>query len=126
MTTTPSPRVRRARRVGFAVWAALFLLQLAWHGTQNAPTEGSRGAVLALALLPLALPLLALRKPGRALLLAGMVALLYFCHGISDAWSVPATRAWACVEIALSLLLILAVGAAVERRPRRNMESPAS
>jgi uncharacterized membrane protein len=126
MMAPVSSRTRWARRIGFAAWAALFVLQLAWHGIGAPPANGSRGAVLALALLPLALPLLAVRKPGRALLLAGMVALFYFCHGISDAWSVPATRAWAYAEIALSLLLILAVGAAVERKPRQAAQTRAS
>jgi uncharacterized membrane protein len=66
----------------------------------------------------LLVPRRALRRPPRALLLAGMLALFYFCHGVSEAWSAPATRILALVEVALSLLLIGALGAAVQRRKK--------
>ena len=74
--------------------------------------------VLAITLIPLLLPLAALRKPRRALLWVGILALFYFCHGVAEAWSSPAERALAMAEIALTLLLIGTLGAGV-RRPRR-------
>jgi uncharacterized membrane protein len=74
--------------------------------------------VLAITVVPLLLPIAALRKPRRALLWVGILALFYFCHGVAEAWSSSVERALAIVEIALTLLLIGALGAGV-RRPRR-------
>jgi uncharacterized membrane protein len=73
---------------------------------------------LSIALVPLLLPLLALRNVRRALLWVGILALFYFCHGVAEAWSAPAERIPALLEIALTLLLIGTLGAGV-RRPRR-------
>lgn len=114
---TQSPRQRAARHAAIVGWAGLALLQPAWH-LWLVPSPQPAGPLLLLALLPLALPLLALRRPARALLWAGIVALFYFCHGIADLWSVPAARLPAALEIAFSLLLILALGAGVQRRRR--------
>lgn len=100
-----------ARRVGFAAWALLAALQIAWHGLLLPPTQIPVAIALGFALLPLALPLLAIRRPPRALLWAGLVALLYFCHGVMEAWSAPAERGLALTEAALAVLLILALGA---------------
>lgn len=66
--------------------------------------------MVVLALLPLTGPALAWRRPRRALLLAGMVSLLYFCHGVAEAWSTPAVRPLAWLEIVLCLWLVGALG----------------
>ena len=105
------------QKLGLAAWAALTALQLAWHGwllpSQDMPTM----PVLAIAVVPLLLPLAALRKPHRALLWVGILALFYFCHGVAEAWSSPVERMLAVAEIALTLMLIGTLGAGV-RRPR--------
>jgi uncharacterized membrane protein len=119
MTLTQPPlRVRRAQATGFVAWAALIVLQLLWHAWLAPPARMPVAVALGIAVVPLLLPLLALRRPPRALLLAGMLALFYFCHGVSEAWSAPATRILALVVVALSLLLIGALGAAVQRRKK--------
>jgi uncharacterized membrane protein len=63
------------------------------------------------------LPLLALRDVRRALLWVGILSLLYFCHGVSDAWSSAGERWLAIAEIVLTVLLIAALGVGVKRRP---------
>lgn len=113
-----SPRVRWARAAGFAAWAALLALQLVWHAWLAPPAHTSISVALGIAMLPLLLPLLAMREPARALLLAGMVALFYFCHGVSEAWSHPHLRGLASAEIFFSLALIAALGASVQKRKR--------
>lgn len=105
-----------AQRIGFAAWAALALLQVAWHGWWSPPRGLPLAAALALALVPLALPLAYWRQPARALLLAGMLALFYFCHGVAEAWTAPAARPLAWIEIALAVVLVLSCA----RRPRRR------
>jgi uncharacterized membrane protein len=108
------------RRMAFAAWALLAALQVAWHGLLLPPPATIPIAVaLGFALLPLALPLLAMRRPRRALFWAGLIALLYFCHGVMEAWSAPAERGLALVEIALSVLLIAALGVDARRSRRR-------
>ena len=104
------------QKLGLAAWAALAALQLLWHGWLLPPQ--SVPVALAIAVVPLLLPLAALRKPRRALLWVGILALFYFCHGVAEAWSSPAERVPAAAEIALTLLLIGTLGAGV-RRPRR-------
>ncbi|MGB0132267.1 DUF2069 domain-containing protein [Dokdonella sp.] len=98
-------------RSGFIAWAALILLQLLWHAYLAPPTNGRMGLALALTLTPLLLPLLALRRgPRRALLWVGIVSLGYFCHGIVAAWSIPALRTLALIEVVLSVALIGTLG----------------
>jgi uncharacterized membrane protein len=103
-------------RLGLFAWAALGLLQLAWHGWLWPPVRWPLPLVLAIAVLPLLLPLLAIANVRRALLWVGTLGLFYFCHGVSEAWSVPAQRGLAITEIVLTLVLIGALGAGVRRR----------
>jgi uncharacterized membrane protein len=111
------PRARYARRIGFAAWGLLAALQVIWHGLGATSTDAAI-VITAIALMPLLLPLIAIRHPARALLWVGMIALFYFCHGVSEAWAVPADRVLALVEIALSVILIFAVGFGIPKRRR--------
>ncbi len=108
------------RRMAFAAWALLAALQIAWHGLLLPPTRMPVAIALGFSLLPLALPLLAIRHPQRALFWAGLVSLLYFSHGVMEAWSAPAERALALAEIVLSVLLIAALGITARRGHRRT------
>jgi uncharacterized membrane protein len=105
------------QKLGLAAWAALAILQLLWHGWLLPPQGMPIALVLAITVIPLLLPLAALRQPRRALLWVGILALFYFCHGVAEAWSAPVERALAVAEIVLTLLLIGTLGAGV-RRPR--------
>ncbi len=107
---------RLTQRIGFAAWAALALLQVVWHAWLLPPVQMPLATALALALVPLAIPLLYLRRPQRALLVAGMIGLLYFCHGVAEAFATPAARPLAGIEIALVVLLVLVQA----RRPKRR------
>lgn len=106
------------RRIGFAAWALLAALQVAWHGLLLPPTQIPVAIALGFSLLPLALPLLAIRRPQRALFWAGLVSLLYFCHGVMEVWSAPAERLPALIEVVLTVLLIgtLGTGARMGRK----------
>ena len=81
---------------------------------------------LAIGLLPLAIPLFYWRTPARALLLAGMVSLFYFCHGVAEAWAAPSERALAGIEIALAVVVILACARLPKRRRETGSKLPAS
>lgn len=110
-------RVRRANTTAFAAWAALALLQVIWHAWWQPPPTGPALAAT-VAVVPLLLPLLAMRRPPRALLWVGILALFYFAHGVSEAWTVPAARIPALLEVVFSTLLVAALGAAVQKRKR--------
>ncbi|RDI97786.1 DUF2069 domain-containing protein [Dyella solisilvae] len=97
-------------RVGLFAWAALAILQVVWHGWLFPAESLPPALVLAITVVPLVLPLLAIRNVRRALLWVGILSLFYFCHGISEAWSAPGQRALALVEIALTLVLIGTLG----------------
>lgn len=113
--------VKLAQRIGFAAWGLLALLQIVWHAWLIPPARMPIAVALAIALPPLALPLLYWRTPSRALLLAGMVALFYFCHGVAEAWAAPRERVLAWIELLLAVVVILACA----RKPRRRGKLPA-
>ncbi|TAN03311.1 MAG: DUF2069 domain-containing protein [Rhodanobacteraceae bacterium] len=104
------------QRIGLAAWGALALLQIVWHAWLLPPTRMPIAVALLIGLLPLAIPLLYWRTPPRALLLAGMFSLFYFCHGVAEAWAAPRERVFAWVELLLAVIVIL--GSA--RKPRRR------
>ena len=96
---TPAARTNRGAVLG------LLALHVAWNGA------GLWGPSSRLALVGLALPLAvvaAMQFTARpsARFWSGVVALLTFCHGVTEAWTDPAARIPALVEIALSLLVI--------------------
>lgn len=105
------------RRIGFAAWGALALLQIVWHGWLLPPARMPVAVALVFGLLPLALPLLYWRTPVRTLLLAGMICLFYFCHGVAEAYAAPRERIFAGTEIVLAVIVILA-GARMPKRRR--------
>lgn len=115
MTAASTP-LRPVYRVGLAAWAALLILQLIWHAWLVPPERMPLALVLAITVLPLLLPLTALRNVRRALLWVGVLSLFYFCHGVAEAWSSSTERWLGVVEIALTLLLIGALGAGVTRK----------
>lgn len=114
--TAASPPLRPVYRVGLAAWAGLLILQLIWHAWLVPPERMPLALVLAITVLPLLLPLTALRNVRRALLWVGVLSLFYFCHGVAEAWSSSTERWLGVVEIALTLLLIGALGAGVTRK----------
>jgi uncharacterized membrane protein len=114
-----SAAIPPAERIGLAAWAGLIALQLLWHAWLLPPQNVPVWLALAITVLPLLLPLLALRDVRRALLWVGILSLFYFCHGVAEAWSSAAGRGLAGVEIVLAVLLIGTLGAGVTRNPRR-------
>jgi uncharacterized membrane protein len=96
-------------RAGAAGLVALILLQVAWYAwlfpaTQLLPT------LAITTLLPAYALWVCTGNLRRGVLIGGIVCLLYFCHGVSSAWSEPASRLLALVEIALTLTVIGALG----------------
>ena len=63
-------------------------------------------ALLVFAMPPLLLAVVALRGWSRAGLSAGLIALLWFSHGVMVAWTRSPERAFAIAEILLSLAVI--------------------
>lgn len=65
-------------------------------------------AAVVLVLPPLLLAMAAWRGWPRAGFVSGVLALFWFSHGVMLAWSEPAQRAFALVEVALALLVVYA------------------
>jgi uncharacterized membrane protein len=105
-------------KIGRIAWFALIALQVLWHGLLARPEHMPTWLVLAITAIPLLLPLTALPDLRRALLWVGILSLFYFCHGVAEAWSLPTVKWLALAEIGLTLLLIVALGAGVKRKPR--------
>jgi len=90
---------------------ALVVLQFLWHAWLAPPARGPGWVVAGI----FALPLLAVavlfvaRKPGAAVS-AGMIALLYFCHGIMEAWAEPAVWPLGLAEAGLAAWVVFAAG----------------
>jgi len=102
--------LNRAHGIAGACTWALLALQWAWRALA-APTPWPWWLAALLFSLPLLPPAIAfvLRRP-RAPLWAGIVALLYFCHGIAEWRAAPAQWPWAAAETALALAMVLAAG----------------
>lgn len=104
-------------RIGFVTWMVLIALQCAWYAWLFPPQHLPMWFALTIAVIPLLLPLLALRNMHRALLWVGILSLFYFCHGVAESWSSPQERWPALLEVLLTLLLIGTLGAGVKRKP---------
>ncbi len=98
-----------ARRYTALGILALLALQWLWHA-HLLPPERAPALLVAflfsLPILPAAL-LVAFRHP-KAAYWGGVAALLYFCHGIAEAWSEPGAWPLGLAEVALSLWIIIA------------------
>jgi uncharacterized membrane protein len=105
------------QRIGFVTWMAMIALQCAWYAWLFPPQHMSMWSALAIAVIPLLLPLLALRTLQRTLLWVGILSLFYFCHGVAESWSAPQERWAALLEVLLTLVLIGTLGAGVKRKP---------
>jgi len=100
-----------AQRVGGLALLGLILLQPLWHAWLFPPEHAPRLVALAVALLPLLPAMLTyLHNPRRGLLLAGIASLLYFCHGVAEAYSTPAERWLGLTELLLTILVIGVLG----------------
>ena len=100
-----------AQRVGGFALLGLIVLQIVWHAWLFPPQFTPLLLVLAVTLLPLLPAALTYpRNPRRGLLLAGIVCLFYFCHGVAEAYSTPAERWLAIAEVVLSIVIIGVLG----------------
>ncbi len=109
-----------ALHAGAAALALLALLQILWHGWLAPPAHPQLWPTLAVAVVPLLPGLWVCRyNLRRGVLIGGIVCLFYFCHGVGSAWADTAARPFACAEVALTLLVVAALGwdARSYRRP---------
>lgn len=93
--------MKQARPLALALFA-LAATYVAWFWNDRHAVA----ALLVFALPPLLLGVVAWRGWARAGLAAGLVALLWFSHGVMVAWTRPPERAFAFVEILLTLAII--------------------
>ena len=109
MTAPGMTAAGRSARMTFAGVMALLAIQWLWHAALF-PSGHPRGYWIAGVLsFPLALLAIALwlGRPS-ARYWSGVIALLYFCHGVTEAWTLPAERGIALVESGLAVAVILA------------------
>jgi uncharacterized membrane protein len=126
MTAATRAPILPVYRAGLIAWALLVVLQLAWHAWLVPPQHMPMPLLLAITVIPLLLPLFALRNVRRALLWVGILSLFYFSHGVAEAWSSAGGERWLAVaEIVLTVLLIGTLGAGVKRKPRERNTSDA-
>jgi len=99
----------RAQRVAVWLQLALCLLLVAWYGWLHPPAQLSPGIAVGLMLLP-SVPGLALGALGQrsAAFWCGVACLFYFSHGVMEAWTVPATRGLALLEVVLASAVVTA------------------
>ncbi|HSR64333.1 MAG TPA: DUF2069 domain-containing protein [Xanthomonadaceae bacterium] len=95
-----APSSRPGRGALVACLAALALLYACWF----LPREPV--ALLVFGLPPALLALLGWRGSARAGFFAGVLALLWFSHGVMVAWTRPPERGFAWLEIALALAVV--------------------
>ncbi|HRQ64731.1 MAG TPA: DUF2069 domain-containing protein [Xanthomonadaceae bacterium] len=109
-----------AHRAAALICAVMILNLLAWYLWWAPPTLMPLWLVLGLLLPPLLLALVGLLRGHRsAPFWAGVAALFYFCHGISEAWTEAAARVPALIEAVLAAALVV-VPATIIRRKRQK------
>lgn len=108
------------RWIATAAYLGLLVLQpvwhLAWHPTRA--IEPAWAAGLATVPLLLLVPGI-LRDRPRAWIWACYLGLLYFIHGVVEAWAIPASRAPALTETGLALALFAGVMLRLRHPPPR-------
>ncbi len=103
--------MNRYYRVATLALVLLASLQVLWYGWLAPPATLPVPAALALALLLFAAPLFAARSGVHAgLLIGALIALVYFAHGVMEAFANPAVRGLATAEIVFSLTVVLSAG----------------
>lgn len=113
-----------AHRLALAAFIALATLQVVWYGWWFPSTSLSRSAAISLALVWFALPLLAARiSANAAMLVAGLISLLYFSHGVMELWANPQERVPAGLEILLSLIVVVFAGLPSWQKARARKRS---
>jgi len=95
---------RPSHRVLFAALVALALLYAWWFREDSHRTA----AMLVFALPPLLMAWLVWRGSPRAGLVSGLLALLWFSHGVVVAWVRPGERVPALLEVLLAVVVVLA------------------
>ena len=97
---------------------ALIAVQLIWYGWLNPPQILPLAMALGLSVMPLlvVLPFAWALKP-HGLVVAGLVLLIYFSIGVTEAWVRPDLRVIALVQVILVVLYFTAL--ATNRRRRR-------
>ena len=109
MTLLGGRPISQSTRATFAAVMALFALQWLWHGALF-PASATAWYWLAIVFsLPLAMLALALwQRRASARFWSGVIALLYFCHGVTEAWTLESARSLGLAEAGLSVTIILA------------------
>ncbi|MFC4727928.1 DUF2069 domain-containing protein [Coralloluteibacterium thermophilus] len=98
-----------AHRLALLGIIALTVLQPVWHVWLMPPRQADPGMTALLFSLPL-LPVLVLgmlRRPSTTFW-GSVVALLYFVHGVTEAWGSDGVNPLALIEIALACGIVLA------------------
>lgn len=87
-----------------AAYLALLGLQIVWHGLLPEPLGSHNWILAGVASLPLLLPLAGIAAGRmRSMTWGGFLAVLYFVIGVMEAWSNPAQRFPAAMQVVLSL-----------------------
>lgn len=97
-----------ARRLLRIALLALVLLYGAWFGAPRSAAAPQWMALAVFALPPLLLALALPRHGARAGFWAGVLALLWFSHGVMVAWTRAPERWPALAEVALALVVVFA------------------
>jgi uncharacterized membrane protein len=88
----------------FVTYLALLLLQITWHGLLPRPWGSQNWILAVVASLPLLLPLAGIAAGRmRSMTWGGFLAVLYFVIGVMEAWSNPAQRIPAIIQIVVAL-----------------------
>jgi uncharacterized membrane protein len=118
----------RVLRIGMVAAIALLALEIVWHAWLAPARASLFWPSLVLAAAPL-LPGLWVARTSmrRGVLVCGIVGLFYFAHGVSELWSGSAPHWPAALEIALTLVMIAALGwdARKYRRAKKAGDAPA-
>ena len=101
--------MKRWTQVMLFAYLGTLAWQVIWIGLLPPPTGPRNLWLTVFAILPLLIPIAGLvRKQHRSMIWAGVLLLLYFTAGITEAWTTPPHRWPALVQIILVMVYIFA------------------
>ena len=98
--------LKLARFSTIGAWFGLFILTLLWSTVYTPSPRIPVSLMLVVFVGPLLIPLRGLlHGRTKAHVWTSLLVLLYFVHGIVEAWASPSERWLACLEIVFSIIL---------------------
>lgn len=111
--------MKLARNIALISGLAIAATLIVWLGFDSELPNSVRITLLVFLLVPLVFPLHGVwRNSPRACSWLGFLSLVYFTHGVMEAYGDPRSYPWSLIETGLAILMLLAATLAIRANAR--------